>query len=342
MANHRAFAAPPEYGLSDTLDTFVTPHPPTSAPDSANLDDLPALTPERPASPAPLARPTSIGWLAFAAVCVFWGTSGPLLRYTVRYVEPLGLVVLRFFIAGALMWSYLWLNGRRPPLVGLSRILPSGVALAATNVLCTLGFARVEAGTGTLLLATTAVAFAVVDSCWPGGTSRPTRSVWLGLLLGLFGVGVLVISPRSLGGGEWQGYLLLELSAWTWALGGVAQARNPSGQDPLQSSAWQMLIAAALVCPMAAMRGGLPLGAIPIQGWFGILALVVTASIIAFVAFVVMIRQLPAYVAGSYTFVNAIVAALVGVVWLGEQLSARFYLAALLVLGGVALIQRRT
>jgi drug/metabolite transporter (DMT)-like permease len=264
-----------------------------------------------------------------------------LLRYTVRYVEPLGLVVLRFSIAGALMWSYLWLNGRRPPLAGLSKIVPSGVALAATNVLCTLGFARVAAGTGTLLLATTAVAFAVVDICWPGGTSRPTPSVWFGLLLGVLGVGVLVISPRSLGSGEWQGYVMLELSAWTWAIGGVAQARNPSGQDPLQSSAWQMLIAATVVCPIAAIRGNLALGAIPAQGWLGIMTLIVTASIVAFVAFVVMIRQLPAYVAGSYTFINAIVAALVGVVWLGEQLSARFYLAALLVMGGVALIQRR-
>lgn len=320
----------------------MPPHSPPSSPEAANLDELPLCHADRPTSHPRAPRPSGLGWLAFAAVCLFWGTSSPLIRYTVRYVEPLALVMLRFAIAGVLLWSFLWLLGRRPPLRGLSKILPSGVALAFTNVLVTLGFQRVEAGTGTLLLATTAVAFAVVDIAWPGGTSKPSVSVWLGLSLGLLGVGVLAISPQSVGTGQWQGYVMLELSAWSWALGGIAQARHPSGQDPLQSSAWQMLIAASLIFPIAVLGGNLRLGSIAAEGWFGILSLVVTASLIAFVAFVVMLRQLPAYVAGSYTFVNAIVAAGLGVVWLGERLSARFYVAALLVLGGVALIQRRS
>jgi drug/metabolite transporter (DMT)-like permease len=245
-------------------------------------------------------------------------------------------------VAGGLLWLVLWLLGRRPSLGALPKLIPIGVALALTNVLVTLGFQRVEAGAGTLLLATTAVTFAVVDVCWPGGMSKPSVSVWLGLLLGLLGVAVLVFAPGSFGGGSWQGYLMLELSAWTWALASVAQARRPSGLDPLQSSAWQMLLAAILVWPVAVAVGGTQLRSIAVEGWLGIAALVVTASLLAFVSFVYVLRELPAYVVGSYTYVNAIVAAAVGVAWLGERLSARYFLSALLVLGGVALIQRRT
>lgn len=316
--------------------------PPSSSPEAASLDELLAPTSEPTVGQAPHARPTRLGWAAFAAVCLFWGTSGPLLRYTVRYVDPLTLVVLRFSIAGSILWWGLWAFGRRPPVAGLLKILPSGVALACTNVLVTFGFQRVEAGTGTLMLGTTAVAFAVVDCGWPGGKSKPSTTIWLGLLLGLLGVAVLSLSPGTIGSGQWHGYVMLALSTWSWALAGVAQARHPSGQDPLQSSAWQMLLAAVFVVPVAALAGHLTLAGIPLQGWLGIVALVVTASLIAFVCFVYMLRQLPPYVAGSYTYVNAVVAAGLSVVWLGEKLSSRFYLAALLVLGGVALIQRRT
>jgi drug/metabolite transporter (DMT)-like permease len=281
------------------------------------------------------------GWLAYAAVCLFWGTSGPLLRFTVRYVTPLWLVTIRFMIAGTVLWLGLSLLGRRPSVGSLPKLVPVGGALAVTNVLVTLGFERVDAGAGTLMLATTAVAFAVVDACWPGGTSKPSVSVWLGLLLGLLGVAVLVVSPGSFEGGTWQGYLMLELSAWTWALTSVAQTRYPSGLDPLQSSAWQMLVAAILVWPVAVAVGGTQIRAIAVEGWLGVAALVVTASLVAFVAFVYVLRVLPAFVVGSYTYVNAIVAATVGVAWLGEQLSMRYYLSAIFVLGGVALIQRR-
>jgi drug/metabolite transporter (DMT)-like permease len=215
----------------------VTPHPASSSPEAASLDEPKTLHPRPFESVRTPPSRSRLAWLAFAAVCLFWGTSGPLICLTLRYVAPLWLVTIRFFIAGGLLWVLLWLFGRKPPLRGLWKLVPSGIALAISNVLVTFGFQRVQAGAGTLLLATTAVTFAVVDVCWPGGTSKPTPSVWLGLALGLLGVAILLISPESFNGAAWQGYLMLELSAWIWAVGGVAQARHPSGMDPLQNSA---------------------------------------------------------------------------------------------------------
>lgn len=282
-----------------------------------------------------------MAWLAFVAVSLFWGTSSPLLRYAVGHVPALSLVVLRFSLAGAILWFTLWAFGRPPPLWGLKRTLPGTVLLAATNVLVTFGFRDVEAGPGALLLASTAVSFALVDVCWPGGDSKPSLAVWAGLLLGLCGVAVLVVSPDAFHTSGWRGYLLLALSTWTWAFAGVTQARHPTGMDPLQSSAWQMLGAAMLVGPVAIGVEGLPAATLPLEAWLAVLGLVVTASLISFVGFFYMMRELPVYVAGSYTYLNALVAATVSVLWLGERLSSRYYVSAALVLGGVALIQRR-
>jgi drug/metabolite transporter (DMT)-like permease len=160
------------------------------------------------------------------------------------------------------------------------------------------------------------------------------------LVLGLLGVAVLVFDPNAFDGKAWLGYLLLAVSAWTWAANGVAQARHPSGLDPLQSSAWQMLVAGVLVGPIAAFVGGSQLRSIPVEVWLAVAVLTVTASIVAFVSFIYMVHRLPVYVVGSYTYVNTIVAALTSVLWLGERLSPRFWVAAMLVLLGVVLIQR--
>lgn len=274
-------------------------------------------------------------------MCVFWGTSGPLLRFTVRYVPALWLVTIRFFIAGGLLWVFLSMRGRRPTARGLLRVFPGAIALTATNLLVTFGFQRVEASAGALLLATTAVTFAVVDRFWPGGSRKPAPGIWLGLLIGFLGVAVLVFTPKAFTGAGSLGYAMLALSTWTWALGGVAQARHPSGLEPLESSSWQMLFAGAAVWPFAFFADSPQLRHIPLAGWLGVFALVITASLIAFVSFIYMLQALPAYVAGAYTYVNALIATVLSVLWLGEHLAPRFYLAAALVLGGVALIQNR-
>ncbi|HEY5959128.1 MAG TPA: EamA family transporter [Polyangiaceae bacterium] len=298
--------------------------------------------------PSSTARRTGLcGWLAFAAVCFFWGTSGPLIRFTVRSVAPGMLVTLRFAIAGVILYCGLWMLGRRPRLAELRQALPFGLVLAITNVLITLGFQRVEASVGSLLLGTTALTFAVVDVCWPGHAMRPSLAVWIGLVAGLLGVATLSLEPHLFEGSKWQGMLMLEVSAWTWAVGGVAQARiaqraDGDHADALTSAAWQMLIAGALVSPWLWFDGFAAVARITLAGWLGIAGLIVTASLIGFVSFIYMMQTLPAYIAGAYTYVNALVAAILSVLWLHERLSARFYVATLLVLGGIALIQRRS
>jgi drug/metabolite transporter (DMT)-like permease len=219
--------------------------------------------------------------------------------------------------------------------------LPSGIALSFSNILVTFGFNRVESGAGTLLLATTAVTFAVVDVLWPGGNTKPTYKVWGGLTLGLAGVAVLVVGKGQTADSHWSGYLMLALSAWVWAFASVAQARHPSYLDPLQSSTWQMLIAASCAVPIAFLfRVPFPQHIDP-RGLYGLVFLIVTASLIGFVGFVYMLRHMPPYIAGSYTYLNSIVAAFTGWLWLGERLDIRFFFAAALVLSSVTLIQLR-
>lgn len=319
----------PQAASLDINDTTSSPVPPPSS--------GPRLAPP-PSTATP--RPGLLPWVAFTAVCVFWGTSAPAIRYTVRTIPALSLVTVRFATAGLLLLIIAFAAGHRPNLPkGLRSMLPSGIALGLTNVLVTYGFARVEGGPGCLLLATTAFGFAVVDLLWPGQKSRPGRGFWLGLMLGLCGVGTLIGVPSRLPTEGLLGYLALLLSCWVWAVGSIWQARHPSGLDPFSSSALQMFIGTAMVFPVQMARGDTLPWPLPMPTLLALVFLVGTASVIAFVSFIYMLRHLPGYAVGLYTYVNPVVAALSSWWALGERLSPRFFVASAIIFASVALVQ---
>jgi drug/metabolite transporter (DMT)-like permease len=324
-----------------------------SEPQAASLDideaasasePPPAASPHSPHSPpsptGTVPHPRLLPWLAFAAVCIFWGTSAPAIRYTVRTIPALSLVTVRFTTAGLILLLIAFATGHRPKLQkGLGTIVPSAIALGFTNVLVTYGFARVEGGPGCLLLATTAFSFAVVDRLWPGQKHRPGPGFWWGLVLGLCGVATLIGPPSKLLTEGLLGYLALLLSCWVWATGSIWQARHPSGLDPFSSSAVQMLLAAAMVYPIQIALGQKLPWPLPTATLVALVFLVATASLIAFVSFIYILRHLPGYAVGLYTYVNPVVAGLSSWAVLGEHLSARFFVAAAIIFASVALVQ---
>ncbi len=319
-----------------------------SSPEAASLEvlseppearaDIPQAT-TLGASPAPGSR--LVPYLAFAAVCLFWGTSAPAIRLCVQTIPPLLLSVTRFAVASALLFVFvLWRRSRALSFRDLTGEIPGAVALAVSNVLVTLGFARVEAGMGSLLLATTAFHFALFDWLWPGSRTRPNTTFFVGLCLGFAGVMVLLGAPTHLTRTFAMGSLALLLSSFTWAWGSSWQARHPSPLGPFASSAIQMGLAALLVLPFSLGLGERWPKVIPPLTLITLAYLIITASVVAFVAFVTMLRRLPGTVVGLYTYVNPLVAALAGAWLLDETLGLRFAFAALLILGSVALVKR--
>ena len=282
----------------------------------------------------------ALPWLAFAAVCFFWGTTAPAIRVAVRYFPPLLLSGVRFAIAGALLLGVLASLGKVPEhwLLAVWRSVPGGLSLALANALTCWGFVTVQSGQGALLLATTALWMTLVDHLWPSNSRTTPRAVWLGLLIGLAGVGLLVDAPiLSLGASVGTSVLLL--SSFTWALGSVWQSRHPSHLPPLLESALQMLVASFCLLPVAYVTGEKWSRAIPATGWLAFVFLVLTGSLIGFVSFVYILRNLSPKVVGLYTYVNPIVATWAGWWWLAESPRPRFWIASAVILGSVAWVR---
>jgi len=246
----------------------------------------------------------------------------------------------RFAIAGALLIALLIAFGNKPERwsIVIARCTPGGLALALANSLTCEGFRTVESGQGALLLATTALWISIIDGFWPGSARRASPLVWLGLVLGLGGVALLINTQHSASSSV-LGAVILLISSLSWAFSSVWQSRHPSHLAPLLEAAVQMLIAAGVTVPIAYGIGERWHSHLPATAWGAFAFLIVTGSLIGFVSFVYILRNLPPKVVGLYTYVNPVVAMWAGWWWLDESIHPRLLPASALVLGSVALVR---
>lgn len=138
----------------------------------------------------------------------------------------------------------------------------------------------------------------------------------------------------------WGGLILL-LAAVTWGLQSVLVKRVPSEYSSIVVTAYAMLVALAVMTPLGwphMPRLGTILGHTWV--WLGILYLGVLSTAGAFLLWNEGLRRMPAGAGGVYFFLQPLVGTALGWLVLGETVTASFWLGALLILGGVALVVR--
>jgi drug/metabolite transporter (DMT)-like permease len=274
-----------------------------------------------------------------------WGSNFLAIRYAVETVPPFLLMGVRSLLAGFCLYAWARLRGAERPSRQHWR------AAAAAGVLLFLGChgllawaqRRVPSGIAALGLATIPLWMTLLDWLWARGR-RPGVPVWIGLGLGLVGLSVLVGPGRWSGSVDAIGVLALLASAFAWAAGSILGRKSRLPSSVVLSTGMQLLAGGlALVLVSAAIgevAGFDPAGVSP-RSILGFAYMVVASSILAFTAYVWLLRvSTPSRVA-SYAFVNPLVAVFVGWALGGEALTARTAVAALLIVAGVAAIVTR-
>jgi len=284
--------------------------------------------------------------LAFAAIYLIWGSTYLAIRFAVETLPPFLMLFARFFTAGVLM--YLFLRWRGVPRPGAREWLGAAVVgglllLGGTGAV---GWAEqwIDSGLAALIVAIVPVWMVVLD--WVGPEKRrPTGAVNAGLVLGLVGVAVLVGPVDLSGGGRMQfiGSAVVVFGTLSWATGSVYGTHLPHPSSPWMSAALQMTAGGILLLVFGTAMGewsrvdpgqmsALSLGALAY--------LIVFGSLIAFAAYVFLLRyEAPARV-GSYAYVNPVVAVFLGWALASEPVTPRTVVAAAIILTGVVLIVR--
>jgi drug/metabolite transporter (DMT)-like permease len=96
-----------------------------------------------------------------------------------------------------------------------------------------------------------------------------------------------------------------------------------------------------MLLPVAAVTGELndfhP-AAVSLESWLGLAYLIVAGSIVAYSSYTWLLREVPISIAGTYAYVNPVVAVLLGTLVLGEPLAWPTLAGGGIILASVALI----
>jgi drug/metabolite transporter (DMT)-like permease len=296
------------------------------------------------APPSPTVEPSAsrLGIVAaFAAIYLFWGGTFLAIRYAVAEVPPLITIAIRC-VGGALV-LYAWLLWRG----GLERAtrkqwLTSAIAGAFLFVGChgVLAWAEQRVSSGQAALFATSIPLWLVLLTSLRERRTPSRTVIAGLVLGTAGVALL-----ARGNGEWSGTLLDRLaligSGLSWAIGSVIARDGARPASAVQSTAMQLAAGAVAVLAVSLGTGefaALNPAEVTGRGAISVAYLVIAGTVLGFGAYTWLLRVSTPAAVGTYAFVNPLVA--LGLAWAvgDEPFSVRTVLAAVIVLGAVALI----
>lgn len=284
--------------------------------------------------------------LAFAAVYLIWGSTYLAIRYAIDSFPPLLMAGTRFLVAGSLLYAYArWRGAPRPTAVHWrTTSIVGGLLLLGGNGGVVTAEKTVPSGLAALIVATVPLWMVVVDWVRPGG-SRPTARVALGLLAGLAGVALLIFGSGGReavsGRVDLFGGLILVAASLSWSIGSIYSRHAPLPKSPLMATAMEMLAGGALLAlaGLALGQGSeLQLSAVTGKSVLAVVYLIVFGSLIGFSAYVWLLQVTTPARAGTYAYVNPVVAVGLGYLVAGEPLTRTTLIAAAIILTAVVII----
>jgi len=286
--------------------------------------------------------------VAFAMVYLVWGSTYLAIRFAIETIPPFFMTGTRFLIAGSILYSWARFRGASRPtlknwwnaaLIGL--LLPTigngGVVWAEQFV---------PSGIAALLIATMPLWMILVDAIRPGGT-RPDARVIGGLVLGFGGVALLIGPGTLLRGGEPidpVGAMALLVAAFSWACGSVFSRYAALPPVPLQAASMEMLAGGAVLIVMGLLTGEvarMEVTRFSARSILSLAYLTVFGSIMTYVAYIWLLKNTSTASASTYAYVNPVVAIFLGWMLAGEAIGPRTFVAAVIIVGSVAMILGR-
>jgi drug/metabolite transporter (DMT)-like permease len=282
--------------------------------------------------------------LAFAIIYFVWGSTFLAIRIGVHEVPPFLLAAMRFTIAGLALFVWTLARGESRP---SARQWSSAFLLAVLIFILDYGLLfwaeqRVPSGLAAVMMSMNAVFMALAE-IFILRTQRLTVRLSFALLLGVAGVAVLLSRTLHLGGEPLDrlGAIALLVASMSWSVSSSLTRKLPLPFSKTMSSGIQMLAGGLLLFLTAGALGefrGFHPGEVSRAAWLALIYLIVAGSIIAFTAYVWLIHRESPTKVGTYSYVNPVVAVLLGYFFAGEPLGLRTVLGTLFVLVSVVVI----
>jgi len=292
------------------------------------------------ATAATLPAPVADRWITPVEIGVLgaiWGASFLFMRVAATEFGPAALVELRLALGAVILLPFLWRARASFPL----RLWPKLALIGAINsavpfLLFAWAAERAPAGVGAICNAMTVLFTALVGAVFFGERIGLARSITLAI--GFAGV-VVLASGRIAGADIGPAVMAGASAALLYGIGINLVRRHLTGLPATAVASATLLCAAVLMMPFGIAQW--PQRMPSTHAWTSVLLLGVLCTGIAFVMYYRLIARVGAARASTVTYLVP----LFGVAWawwlLDEAPTLRMAIAAALILGSVALSQRK-
>lgn len=292
-----------------------------------------------------LRSPAFLIVLAFFSIYVIWGSTYLLNKIAVTELPPFMLASIRFITAGIIIFIIAYFMGSKLS-VTRKQLINSTIA----------GFLFLSFGNGVIVWALKYVdsSFAALESSAQPlvvlllmrileGKKIKTMSV-VGVVLGMIGIFLLVSQKQFMSQeGSLLGMVMIFVCIISWAYGSLFVAKADLPPNFFVNTGYQMLTAGISLLIVSLLLGDE--WTLPSQ-WsgrvqFSMIALVLFGSIVAFTAFNYLLRTVSPEKVATSTYVNPIIAMVLGWYFLEEQITLQSVFAASVLLIGVYFINAK-
>ena len=279
------------------------------------------------------------GWTAFVALGIIWGLPYFFIKVAVQEVSPVILAFSRVLLAALILMPIAW---RRGALRSLGRhkgaIVAFGlVEFAIPFSLISLGERWISSSVTGILIAMVPLSIALIQRFFG---IRESLGAWriAGLAIGFIGVAALLGTGSISGLLGWAGVGCMVLSTMCYAIGPLIIQRHMHGLDSIGPLALSLLVASvillipALIDLPAALPSAAALASIAVLG--------VVCTAVAMLLMFYLVHHAGASRASVITYINPVVATMLGVLVLDEHLGIGGFIAFALILLGSWLATR--
>ena len=289
--------------------------------------------------------------IAYFLIYVVWGSTYYFIGVALEGVPTFLLGALRFSVAGAVLLLLCHIRGEKvfnPTLVHRSAI--SGIVLLFVDMAVIMLAQRyINSSLVAIVASSTAIWITLFDVPMWRRNFRHSSTLG-GLLLGFTGVAMLYMEQLDgesalVRQGEY-GILILIAGCISWSLGTLYAKYRSSAVEEVNGfagSAWQMLFASLMFWICFGLSGewsATNLSETSGTAWWALIYLIVFGSLLAYSAYVWLLKVRPATEVATHAYVNPVVAVIIGGIG-GEEITMIQLAGLAVILVSVMLVNRK-
>lgn len=283
--------------------------------------------------------------LAFFSIYVIWGSTYLLNKIAVAELPPFMFASIRFISAGILIFilcKFMKINIAITKKQFLNSAIAGFLFLTFGNGVVVWALRYVDSGFAALEISAQPLVVLLLMLILQGKKIQPMSVV--GVILGCIGI-YLLVSQKQIVNGENAvlGMIMIFVCMVSWAYGSLFVAKANLPQNYFVNTGYQM-ISGGILLAIASLcfneTWSLPNSwSFPVQ--LSMVLLIIFGGVVAFTSFNYLLKKVSPEKVATSTYVNPIIALLLGWYFLDEQITLQSVIAAVVLLSGVYFVNTK-